>query len=154
MAKGFRITKKWNKAVERIHKPFDKFLSSTLEGQVLAVRESTFLIHEIAVKSLQDNSDGKPQVRYKPKRVVNVSSPGDPPNTDTGRAVQSIKMDFKNSGLRGRVGTNLKYLRALEFGTKNISPRPWLSAAVKEAAKDVAEIFAKSIKKVIRDTDK
>lgn len=140
--------------VTALKKKFDLFQVQTLERQVDAVRDATLLIHETAVKSIQDNSDGTPAMRYKPKRTVLVSKPGTPPNTDTGRAAQSIKMDFKNKGLSGRVGTNLKYLAALEFGTKDIAPRPWLSAAVKEVSKQVAEIFRRAIQKSVKDVTK
>lgn len=146
-----KFERKWNKAINNLHKPFDKFAKECLAGQVNAVREATFLIHETAVQSLQDNTDGKPQIRYAPKRVVNVSKPGDPPNTDTGRAVQSIKMDFMKEGLIGRVGTNLRYLRMLEFGTNIMEPRPWLSAAIAFASKQIAEIFARNFRKTIKE---
>jgi len=92
---GFKLTAKWNKSTNAIFKKFDKLAAESLSGQVDAVREATFLIHEVAVKSIQDNSSGTPQTRYNPKRTVLASKPGDPPNTDTGRAVQSIKFDFK-----------------------------------------------------------
>lgn len=116
-----------------------------MDRQVRAVQESTLLIHNIAVSSIQDNSKGTPQVRYRPKRTVLVSKPGSPPNTDRGVAAQSIKFDFKNGGLLGRVGTNLKYLAALEFGTKNTKARPWLSTAIKVAKKDIIKLFKKSL---------
>jgi hypothetical protein len=151
---AIKFNAKWNKSVTDIFKSFDKLAAESLSGQVDAVREGTFLIHEISTKSIQDNSSGTPQRRYSPKRTVLVSKPGDPPNTDTGRAVQSIKLDFQKAGLIGRVGTNLRYLRDLEFGTKNIAPRPWLSAAVKEASKEIAEIFRKAFKKSTEDSSK
>jgi HK97 gp10 family phage protein len=118
-----------------------------LSTQVDAVREATLLVHETAVKSLQDNADGTPQIRYQPKRVVNVSKPGTAPNTDTGRAVQSIKMDFQDSGLIGRIGTNLRYLAQLEFGTKNTEARPWLSSALTATQTEIKKIFQAAFKK-------
>lgn len=148
-----KFSAKWNKTVNEIFKPFDNLAKEMLSGQIDAVREATLLIHETAVKSLQDNSDGTAQIRYNPKRVVAVSHPGDPPNTDTGRAVQSIKVDFEKGGFTGRVGTNLKYLRMLEFGTENIAPRPWLSAAVREVSKSIAEIFARAVRKSVKESE-
>lgn len=152
MARG--LSYYWNKQRDNIFEPFDKLAANMLSGQIDAVREATLLIHETAVKSLQENSDGTPQIRYNPKRVVAVSKPGDPPNTDTGRAVQSIKVEFEKKGFWGRVGTNLKYLRMLEFGTEHIAPRPWLSAAVSDVADKVAEIFARNVKKSVKDSTK
>lgn len=74
------------------------------------------------------NSDGEKQRRYNPKRSVNVSKPGDPPNSDTGRLINSIR--FWGSGNTYYVGTNVNYGAHLEFGTQNMAPRPWLSVAL------------------------
>ena len=125
-----------------------------LSGQVNAVAESTLLVHRMAVESLQENNDGTPTIRYKPRRLVNASKPFTPPNSDTGRAAQSIKFDFQKSGLTGRVGTNLRYLAWLQFGTEDIQPRPWLSLALEKAAKDVSTIFRKHLKGSIDDLGK
>lgn len=128
----------------------------TKAGSVKAVQDSIFLIHKTAVESIQDNASGIPQIRYTNGRKRNVlaSKPGDPPNTDTGRLVQSIKFDFQNGGLIGRVGTNLKYGAWLEFGTKNVEPRPWLSTAIRETAKQVADIFKRTVKASIKGVTK
>lgn len=149
MAKAFKISgairgaKKFRASIEALK-------SECLAGQVKAVQESVFLIHSTAVQAIQDNSAGTPQVRYGPKRTVLASKPGTPPNTDTGRAAQSIKFDFKDRGLTGRIGTNLKYLAALEFGFKTkqggvVKARPWLSYSIKVASKEVAEIFRRNV---------
>lgn len=78
------------------------------------------------------NSDGEKQRRYNPKRNVNVSKPGDPPNSDTGRLINSIR--FWGSGNTYYAGTNVSYGSHLEFGTMNMAPRPWLSVALKIVA--------------------
>ncbi len=124
-----------------------KLQAQVLSTQVEAVQEATLLVHETAVKSLQDNADGTTEFRYAPKRVVNVSKPGTPPNTDTGRAAQSIKFDFKNQGLVGRIGTNLRYLAQLEFGTKHVEARPWLSTALTVTQKEIKGIFQRAFKR-------
>ena len=144
MKVGFEI-----KGLKSLQKKLDKFKAEALGAQVRAVQKGTLLIHEIAVKSIQDNSGGSPSIRYNPTRVVNVSKPFDPPNTDTGRLVQSVKFDFQNAGLVGRVGTNLRYGAYLEFGTENMAPRPWLLPAVEKASKSIGEIFAKEISDTI-----
>jgi len=143
---GFQI-----KGLEAIRKKFVQLERETKAGQIKTVQESIFLIHSIAVQSIQANNDGRSVTRYSPLRVVNVSSAGDPPNTDTGRLVQSIKFDFKDGGLIGRVGTNLKYGAYLEFGTESMLARPWLAPAVAEASKEIAKIFEKNIKAVLND---
>lgn len=77
---------------------------------------------------LSKNSDGTKQIRYNPKRNVTASKPGDPPNSDTGRLINSIK--FRKDKNAYLVGTNVRYGSHLEFGTLNMAPRPWLSVAL------------------------
>lgn len=153
---AFKIAHKITGLKELNRKMID-LKKSMLAGQVDAVRESVFLIHATAVNSIQDNSSGRPQVRYSgsgKKRTVLASHPGDPPNTDTGRLVQSIKFDFKDSGLTGRVGTNLRYGAFLEFGTSDMEARPWLSRAVMDTARVVAQIFAKYVNRSAKEVAK
>jgi len=123
---------------------------------VKSMQQATFLLHKTAIELVQANSGGTSQVRYTNgrSRVVNASKPGNPPNTDTGRLVQSIKFDFEDGGLTGRVGTNLRYGAWLEFGTKDMAPRPWLSTALSMVSKKVADIFYKAAKEVIKGVGK
>lgn len=137
--------------LDRLNKKLNLFQKEVLANQVSAMQEATFMLHSAAVNLIQDNADGRPEKRYNPKRIVNVSRPGEAPNTDTGRLVQSIKFDFKDNGLTGRVGTNLKYGRALEFGTSKMEARPWLSTAVLLVSKEVAKVFEKAFKKSVKE---
>lgn len=139
------------KGAKKLFKQIDSLEREMKAGPIKAVQDSIFLLHKTAVELIQDNSSGTPQIRWSNGRPRNVlaSKPGQPPNTDTGRLVQSIKFDFMNKGLVGRVGTNLKYGAWLEFGTANMAPRPWLSTALKMIEKDVADIFKKSVRESI-----
>lgn len=140
------------KGLDYLIKKIQKFESECLAAQVKAVQDSIFLIHQTAVESIQNNSSGIPQIRYSNghRRNVLASRPGDPPNTDTGRLVQSIKFDFRDNGLTGRVGTNLKYGAALEFGTRNMAPRPWLAPAVTSTSREIRDIFKAAVASSIR----
>lgn len=153
-SKGFNITgavkKKGRKFGASIEAPFINFQKEVYDKQIAAIQEATFLIHATAVKSIQSNTGGTPTQRYKPDRIVNVSRPGSAPNTDTGRLVQSIKFDFQKGGTVGRVGTNLKYGKDLEFGTKKMKARPWLSSAITEVSKQIADIFKRSMTNAIK----
>lgn len=151
---GFKVTGVI-KGMKSVQKKIDGLHAEVLSAQTEAVAVSTLLIHGEAVKLIQQNSGGHPEIRYgakgksgsSSKRVVMVSNPGSPPNTDTGRLVQSIKFDFQKQGLVGRVGSNLKYAAWLEFGTKIMEARPWLSTAIENTSRQVAEIFRKAVAK-------
>lgn len=143
------------KGAQKLYKQIQGMQKEILEPQIAAVRESVFLIHKTAVELIQENNDGDIGVRYTNgnKRFVVVSRPGDPPNTDRGRLVQSIKFDFKDGGLVGRVGTNLRYGAFLEFGTLKMAARPWLSTAINMTKDQVAKIFAKEVRKYLKGVD-
>ena len=104
------------------------------------VAQSTVELHGLAVKGIQEISPGERTTRRASKgagkgsteRKVTVSKPGDPPNTDTGRAISSVLFGINLRIPQGQVGTNLVYLAHLEFGTKTIAARPWLSSAYAE----------------------
>ena len=136
------------KGVKKLVAQFKAIEVESKQGAIKAVQDSVFLIHQTAVESIHDNSTGTPQRRYTNGRGrwVLASKPGTPPNTDTGRLVQSIKFDFQNQGLTGRVGTNLKYGVHLEFGTKHMDARPWLAPAIKATSKQVGQIFKKAVR--------
>jgi len=124
------------KATQRIQKKME-------QARKVALFQIAAKIHESAVRTINENGDGPVMQRYNPNRNVNVSKPGDAPNTDTGRLVQSIRMEFTDGGATALVGTNLKYGAYLEFGTRTMAPRPWLSRAFKDNTDDAAEIFSK-----------
>lgn len=132
-----------------LSKKLQKFQKEALAAQSQTVKEIALLIHENAIRSIQENGDGKKEIRYDPTREVNVSRPGDPPNTDTGRLVQSIKFEINDGGMTARVGTNLKYGAYLEFGTTTMAARPWLQPAVSEAAKEVIAIAKRNMNDAI-----
>ena len=131
------------KKLARVPKNVDKSVFDALAA-------GTLKIHGDAIKSIQaQQSKSRKEVRYDPTRIVDVSAPGHPPNSDTGRLVKSIGFDLDSQKLAGRVGTNLKYGAWLEFGTQTMAPRPWLSPAFRrnlEEIKDqIAEAFAEGI---------
>ncbi len=117
-----------------------------------AVKEATLKVHELAIRAVSENDGGHAALRYNPKRTVTVSDPGSPPHTDTGRLRQSIKFNYKDGV--GNVGSNYKVAAWLEFGTEDVSARPWLSVAVEQAAKEIADIFNKWFTKAVKDIAK
>lgn len=140
------------KGVDKALKKAQRAADSFEENRNSAVKEATLRIHEEAVRIVSENANGTPAVRYGPKRNVSVSKPGNAPHTDTGRLRQSIKFNYKDGV--GQVGSNLKYAAHLEFGTEDVAPRPWLSTAVSDTSKEVAEIFQKWFNKAMKELKK
>lgn len=81
------------------------------------------------------------------KSGVSRSVAGEYPHKDTGEFRESMEMEVQNtlSGPEGRVGTNDPVGKYLEFGTRRMRPRPWLSlASVELRALLTAVIIRKS----------
>ena len=71
------------------------------------------------------------------------SAPGEPPHVQTGRLRASVAFEVDKESLTARVGTNVKYGRYLELGTRaGIAPRPWLRRALAETAAQINAILA------------
>ena len=96
------------------------------------------VIRNHIIKSFAKKKTGIFYKRTKKNILYQSSAPWEPPAVDTGDLKKSIKMDVRRMGLLDRmeveVGSNLKgkhgkYPIFLEFGTKNMEPRPWLRPA-------------------------
>lgn len=73
------------------------------------------------------------------------SKPGEPPRKQTGRGRASVTYEVDEKEMTARVGTNVKYMKALELGTKKgIAPRPWLRRALAECAAKIDQILGGS----------
>ena len=101
--------------------------------------------------SMGDSGPAGPGGATRAERHANRSKPGEPPHVDTGRLRASISVNWSGSGMdngktdamakdndgvtqptgafRVRVGTNVEYGAALEYGTRNMEPRPYLRPA-------------------------
>lgn len=109
------------------------------------------IIRGKAIRSIQDISNGESQARARlggATRNVIVSKEGDAPNTDTGTLVASIQVDVTATYVF--VGSSLSYATWLEFGTRNMSARPWLYPAVEKSRADIYKHFKLKINNVTR----
>jgi hypothetical protein len=75
---------------------------------------------------------------------ANPSAAGEPPHKQTGQLLQSE--DWEVDNLIGRVGSNLKKLLWLEFGTKYMKARPSLRRALAEKRAEIKAILTKPMK--------
>ena len=100
-------------------------------------REATALVNRTAqnirntaVKSIQKQSPGGVTYeKYNPRRSHVASAPGQPPNTDTGRLAGSIRA-VESGTPTAYVDALADYAVWLEFGTRNMAARPFMTPAV------------------------
>jgi len=71
------------------------------------------------------------------------SRAGDPPNTQTGRGKGSIAWELVSDAI-ARIGTNIRYMRWLELGTKRMLARPWLRRALREMIPFIKAVWNRS----------
>lgn len=73
--------------------------------------------------------------KYNPRRTHQASAAGEAPATDTGRLASSVT--FESTGpLTVEVSTEVEYGPYLEFGTRDIAPRPnWVPSVQEEEPK-------------------
>lgn len=93
----------------------------------------------------QYDADGK-RIKGAYKKLkynTNPSKPGDPPHKQTGNLQRSVTHEVSVWWSRARIGTNVKYGRWLELGTKWMAARPWLRRSLTEVRAAVVAILTR-----------
>jgi HK97 gp10 family phage protein len=115
-------TKELKDALKRLGVNADKELAD-------AVRLTAQSIRGNAQKAIaRGTKSGIVYEKTNPRRVHTASAAGEAPATDTGRLVGSIRADV--AGKEASVSANTVYAAPLEFGTRDMQPRPFLVPAL------------------------
>ena len=133
-------------------KAFNKKLQATLDDNKVKeyVTRATLMVQNTAKKSIQAGGTGIEYKKYKPKRTHRASAPNNPPATDTGFLVSQITMDVDvkaNGSVVGQIISSAPYSKALEFGTVNMQPRPFMQPALMKNKRKIQAMFKKGILK-------
>ena len=82
---------------------------------------------------------------------LSPSAPGQPPGVVTGTLKRSIQIYLgKIESLKVGIGTRLKYAYFLEFGTKNMSPRPWFRYTFKQSKQQILKRLQRGFKGITK----
>jgi HK97 gp10 family phage protein len=79
------------------------------------------------------------------KRGSDPSKPGEPPRKQTGALRNKVFKKLRQGGKVIRVGTRAPHGGLLEFGTKNMAPRPYLRSTLAEDEGEIARILTRPI---------
>jgi HK97 gp10 family phage protein len=102
----------------------DKYVADVVNGTAQNIRTT-------AIRSIQRGSkSGVVYQKYAPNRTHQASAPGQAPASDTGRLANSITADIE--GKRATVTAGTEYAAPLEFGTRDIEPRPFMVPAMEQ----------------------
>src|SRR5690625_5787648 len=75
---------------------------------------------------------GDTYVQYTPfYKTHTASAPGDAPNIDTGRLINSLNVT-RSGSTSAEVLANVEYAAYLELGTRNMAARPFMTPAVEQ----------------------
>jgi HK97 gp10 family phage protein len=123
-----------------------KASSKTEQSINNAVHRFAILLHAKSVEKIQKGK--RSGVKYRRRSIVHTASAaGEPPKTDTGRLVASIRPVFgKMSAEVGSLANIARYGEMLEKGTKNMAARPWLEPTLKENSGEFTKMMDIAIK--------
>ena len=115
-----------------------------------AMALATELVRGEAVESIMRGAKtGTTYTKYNPRRTHTASAEGEAPASDTGNIVSGITTNISTgfNEVTGEVIANAKdgqggnYAKHLEFGTKNMRPRPFLFPAMEKSRTRILAIF-------------
>lgn len=130
-----------------------QFGGNAEQAEKRAVFLTANAIKNSAVKSINAQSFGSYVTRYsqggKPYSHI-AAKAGSAPNTDTGNLVKSISVEPLQPAKTMYVGVNADYGTWLEFGTRQMQPRPFLGPAMDANESELMDILAQEYRKLLK----
>lgn len=116
---------------------------------IRALRALANPIEQDIKQELRKTKSGPTITRYRPQRTVKVSRPYEAPAKDMGMLVNSIDVDVDPSQFNLTIAAAAPYARELEYGTRNMLPRPFLRPALARWRQRIIDAIHKAIKEAI-----
>ena len=136
------------KNLSAFRKKLNKKLTDTKVKEYIT--RGTSMVESTAKTSILKGGTGRTYEKYQPRRTHVASAPNQPPASDTGFLVSNItmKVDTKIDGsVVGQVISSAPYSKHLEFGTTNMTERPFMQPALKKNKSKIQALFKKGIVK-------
>jgi HK97 gp10 family phage protein len=133
-------------------KAFNKKLEKRLQDNKVKeyVTRGTMMVQNTAKESILKGGTGRTYEKYEPRRTHTASAPNQPPASDTGFLVSQITMnvDVKSNGtVVGQIISSAPYSKALEFGTTQMTERPFMQPALEKNRRKIESMFKKGVLK-------
>lgn len=113
---------------------------------IAALRSLANPIEQDIKQELRKTKSGPVVTRYRPQRQVKVSRPYEAPAEDLGMLVNSIEVDVDPSQFNMTIAALAPYARELEYGTRNMLPRPFLRPALTRWRQRIIDAIHNAIK--------
>lgn len=120
------------------------------ENTKRAVARSVMVVRQEAVSSILGGAkSGRTYVKYNPSRTHTASAAGQAPASDTGTLASGIttKIEIEKNAVVGKIiafasdGGGDNYAKHLEFGTSDMSARPFMQPALNKSSRKIIQIF-------------
>lgn len=133
-------------------KAFNKKLNKKLTDNKVKeyVTRGTMMVQNTAKESIMKGGTGRLYEKYEPRRSHRASAPNEPPASDTGFLVSQITMDVDvkpNGTVVGQIISAAPYSKHLEFGTTNMTERPFMQPALQKNKRKIEAMFKKGVLK-------
>lgn len=132
--------------VPELSRKFKSFDAEAIQQIQDIVNSSAQNIRNNAIRSIKNTpATGR---TYKRGSITHTaSSAGNPPRNDTGRLVGTINASVGK--LEAIIGAYAQYASWLEFGTRNMQPRPFMFPALEQERKSFIARMKEAIKNAI-----
>ncbi len=133
-------------------KAFNKKLEKRLKDNKVKeyVTRGTMMVQNTAKESILKGGTGRTYEKYEPRRTHTASAPNQPPASDTGFLASQITMDVdvkSNGTVVGQIISSAPYSKALEFGTTQMTERPFMQPALEKNRRKIESMFKKGVLK-------
>ena len=131
---------------------FNKKLNKKLkDNKVKAiVTRASLLVESEAKQSILKGGTGRTYEKYEPRRTHVASRPKQPPASDTGFLVSNIGIEVKSTPdgtVIGQIISSAPYSKHLEFGTTQMTERPFMQPALEKNKRKIERMFKKGVLK-------
>lgn len=125
-----------------------ELLARARQGAQRGVVAATEAVHSEAVGLILDTP--KTGRIYRRRSVEHqASAPGEPPASDTGRLVNSIRTEYDAAALQGTVIASTEYAAALEYGTRRMAARPYMRPALANKRGEVESLITRAVRSAL-----
>jgi len=133
-------------------KAFNKKLEKRLKDNKVKeyVTRGTMMVQNTAKESILKGGTGRSYEKYEPRRTHRASAPNQPPASDTGFLASQITMDVdvkSNGTVVGQIISSAPYSKHLEFGTTQMTERPFMQPALEKNRRKIEGLFTTGILK-------
>ena len=131
---------------------FNKKLEKRLKNNKVKeyITRGTMMVQNTAKESILKGGTGRSYEKYEPRRTHRASAPNQPPASDTGFLASQITMDVdvkSNGTVVGQIISSAPYSKHLEFGTTQMTERPFMQPALEKNRRKIERMFKKGVLK-------